>query len=87
VSNVFGRVRGHGQTKRNLREAFTDRVLLLPSAEASNAWRPPSRILRSVGIAELRRQANELRARYACPSTNGCTGSGVEPPATQAMFR
>jgi spermidine synthase len=89
VSNVFGRVRGHGQTKRNLREAFSDRVLLLPSAEASNVVAtafadPPV----PVGIAELRRQATELRARYALPFHKWVHRlQESNPPATQAIFR
>lgn len=68
VANVFGRVRGHGATKRHLREAFADAALFLPSAEASNvvatafAERPAA-----VDIAELRRRATDLRARYALP--------------------
>jgi spermidine synthase len=68
VANVFGRVRGHGATKRHLREAFADAALFLPSAEASNvvatafAERPAA-----VDVAELRRRATGLRARYGLP--------------------
>ena len=68
AANVFGRVRGHGATKRHLRQAFDDAVLFLPSAEASNvvatafAERPAT-----TGVAEFRRRATELRARYGLP--------------------
>src|SRR5258708_3353972 len=36
VANAFGRVRGHGQTKRHLREVFGTGMVLLPSPDSNN---------------------------------------------------
>ena len=68
VANVFGRVRGHGQTKRHLREIFGDGVVLLPSSDSKNVLvtafaDPPA----PVSAAQLRNRAAELKERYDLP--------------------
>jgi spermidine synthase len=68
VANVFGRVRGHGQTKRHLREVFGSGTVLLPSADSKNVVvtafaDPPA----SISTGELRDRAATLRERYGLP--------------------
>jgi spermidine synthase len=89
VANAFGRVRGHGQTKRNLREAFAGNVVLLPSVEASNvlatAFAEPPGI---VTVAELRDRAALLRTRYGLPFPRWVHRlQQANPPGTQPLFR
>ncbi|MEO8344348.1 MAG: fused MFS/spermidine synthase [Betaproteobacteria bacterium] len=68
VANVFGRVRGHGQTKRHLGEAFGRGVVLLPSSDSKNVLisafaDPPT----PASPAQLRERAVMLQARYDIP--------------------
>ncbi len=68
VANLFGRVRGHGQTKRHLREVFGNGTLLLPSPDSNNVLvtafaDPPA----TVSAGELRDRASTLRERYGLP--------------------
>ena len=68
VANCFGRVRGHGQTKRHLQQAFGDGVVLLPSSDSKNVLvtafaDPPA----TVSAAQLRQRAAKLKARYDLP--------------------
>ena len=68
VANVFGRVRGHGETKRHLRAVFAEHILLLPSAESKNVL--VSAFADGVaGVAQerLRARAIRLRERYGLP--------------------
>ena len=89
VANVFGRVRGHGQTKRHLREAFGAGVVLLPSSDSKNVLvsafaDPPA----PVGVAQLRNRAEELKARYDLPFGKWVHAlQQANPPDTQALFR
>jgi spermidine synthase len=68
VANTFGRVRGHGQTKRHLYEVFGRGVVLLPSADSKNVLvtafaEPPE----PVSAARLRERAAALKTRYDLP--------------------
>ena len=68
VANTFGRVRGHGQTKRHVRDVFGSAVLLLPSLDSKNVVvtafaDPPA----SVSAAQLRDRAARLKERYDLP--------------------
>ena len=89
VANVFGRVRGHGQTKRHLREAFGGGVLLLPSADSKNVLvsafaDPPA----PVSVAQLRHRAAELKERYDLPFVKWVHAlQRANPPDAQALFR
>ncbi len=68
VANAFGRVRGHGQTKRALGDVFGLGIVLLPSSDSKNvvitAFRdPPS----SATGSELRERAVRLQTTYDLP--------------------
>lgn len=68
VANVFGRVRGHGQTKLYLYDVFGKGMVLLPSADSKNVLvtafaDPPA----PVGAGELRNRAAALKERYDLP--------------------
>jgi spermidine synthase len=68
VANVFGRVRGHGQTKKHLGEVFGRGMVLLPSSDSKNVVitgfaDPPS----PASAAHLRDRAVQLQARYDLP--------------------
>lgn len=88
VANVFGRVRGHGATKRHLREAFADAVLLLPSAEASNVVatgfaEPPA----TVTVGDLRDRAELLHDRYGLPFAKWVHRlQQANPPGARRLF-
>jgi spermidine synthase len=89
VANVFGRVRGHGQTKRHLRETFGSGVVLLPSADSKNVLvsafaDPPA----PVSVAQLRQRAAELKERYDLPFVKWVHAlQQANPPDLQALFR
>ena len=89
VANVFGRVRGHGQTKRHLRAVFAEHILLLPSAESKNVLvsafpDAPA----TVGLTHLRKRAAHLRERYGLPFQKWAHSlQQVNPPETQTLFR
>jgi spermidine synthase len=89
VTNVFGRVRGHGQTKRNLGEAFAGNVVLLPSAEASNVLATAFRKRpEPLTVAELRERAALLRTRYGLPFQQWVPRlQQADPPGTRPLFR
>jgi len=88
-ANLFGRVRGHGQTKRNLRAVFGDDLLLLPSADGRNVLASafadagaPAR------LAQLRRRAALLRERYGLPFHPWVHAlPQANPPESQSLFR
>lgn len=68
VANTFGRVRGHGQTKRHLRDVFGDGLVLLPSLDSKNVLvtafaDPPA----PATAAQLRNRAARLKGRYELP--------------------
>ena len=89
VANIFGRVRGHGQTKRHLREVFGNGVVLLPSSDSKNVLisafaDPPA----TVSVAQLRRRAATLKDRYDLPFVKWVHAQQqANPPDTQALFR
>jgi len=89
VANVFGRVRGHGQTKRHLREVFGTGLVLLPSTDSKNVLvtafaDPPA----SVSVAQLRNRAAELKERYDLPFVKWVHALQQDnPPETQLLFR
>lgn len=89
VANVFGRVRGHGQTKRHLREVFGSGVVLLPSSDSKNVLAtafadPPA----PVSAARLRARAAELRERYDLPFVKWVHAlQQANPPEQQSLFR
>jgi len=88
-ANLFGRVRGHGQTKRNLREVFGRDLLLLPSADGKNVLASGfSDVENPPGLAELRARATELREHYGLPFHKWVhTLQLANPQETQALFR
>jgi spermidine synthase len=88
VANVFGRVRGHGQTKQNLRDVFGERMLLQPSAEAKNVVASAFADASStVGVAELRLRAARLRERYDLPFHKWVHAlQQANPPESQSLF-
>jgi spermidine synthase len=68
VANIFGRVRGHGRTMRNLRDVFGDAMVQLPSSDSKNVLvtafaDPPA----PIGVAQLRNRAATLKERYDLP--------------------
>ena len=89
VANVFGRVRGHGQTKRHLRETFGSGVVLLPSSDSKNVLAtafadPPA----PVSVAQLRNRAAALKERYDLPFLKWVHElQRANSPETQALFR
>ena len=89
VANVFGRVRGHGQTKRHLRETFGSGVVLLPSTDSKNVLvsafaDPPA----PVSVGQLRHRAAELKERYDLPFVKWVHAlQQANPPDLQALFR
>ena len=89
VANVFGRVRGHGQTKRHLRETFGSGVVLLPSTDSKNVLvsafaDPPA----PVSVAQLRHRAAELKERYDLPFVKWVHAlQQANPLDAQALFR
>ena len=89
VANIFGRVRGHGQTKRHLREVFGNGVVLLPSSDSKNVLisafaDPPA----TVSVAQLRRRAATLKDRYDLPFVKWVHAQQqANPPDSQALFR
>jgi spermidine synthase len=89
VANVFGRVRGHGQTKRHLRETFGSGVVLLPSTDSKNVLvsafaDPPA----PVSVAQLRHRAAELKESYDLPFVKWVHAlQQANPPDLQALFR
>jgi len=89
VANAFGRVRGHGQTKRHLREVFGNGMVLLPSPDSNNVLvtafaDPPA----SVSAAELRDRAAVLRERYGLPFVKWVHALRQgNTPEQQALFR
>jgi spermidine synthase len=89
VANVFGRVRGHGQTKRHLREAFGNGVVLLPSSDSKNVLAtafadPPV----PVSVAQLRNRAADLKERYDLPFVKWVHAlQQANPPDAQVLFR
>ena len=89
VANVFGRVRGHGQTKRHLRETFGSGVVLLPSSDSKNVLAtafadPPA----PVTAAQLRNRAAKLKERYELPFVKWVHElQRANTSETQALFR
>jgi spermidine synthase len=89
IANVFGRVRGHGQTKRHLRETFGSGVVLLPSTDSKNVLvsafaDPPA----PVSVAQLRHRAAELKDRYDLPFVKWVHAmQQANLPDGQALFR
>ncbi len=89
VANVFGRVRGHGQTKRHLRDVFGNGLVLLPSTDSKNVLvtafaDPPA----PVSMARLRDRAARLRERYGLPFGKWVHAlQQANPPTQQALFR
>jgi len=89
VANVFGRVRGHGQTKRHLREIFGSGLVLLPSADSKNVLvsafaDPPAPVV----VAQLRQRAAELKERYDLPFVKWVHAlQRANPPDAQSLFR
>ena len=68
VSNVFGRVHGHGRTKRHFRDVFGTGVVLLPSPDSKNVLvsafvDPPA----ASSAAQLRDRAVDLKDCYDLP--------------------
>jgi len=89
VSNVFGRVHGHGQTKQHFRDVFGNGVVLLPSPDSKNvlvsAFVDPPAICMA---AELRDRASELKGRYDLPFVKWVHAlQRANTPETQALFR
>jgi spermidine synthase len=88
VANVFGRVRGHGQTKRHLREVFGTGMLLLPSPDSKNVLvtafaHPPA----TIGVAPLRDVAAQLKERYDLPFVKWVHAlQRANAPDTQALI-
>jgi spermidine synthase len=89
VANVFGRVRGHGQTKRHLRQVFGSGLVLLPSPDSKNVLvtafaDPPA----PVTVAQLRARASKLRERYRLPFHKWVHAlQQANPPDTQVLMR
>jgi spermidine synthase len=89
VANVFGRVRGHGQTKCHLRQVFGSGLVLLPSPDSKNVLvtafaDPPA----PVSIAHLRDRARKLRERYGFPFGKWVHAlQQANPPTLQTLFR
>jgi spermidine synthase len=88
VANVFGRVRGHRQTKRHLREVFGDGTVLLPSAESKNVLvNAFADAPATVSVAHLRTRAAHLREKYGLPFHKWVhTLQQANPPESQALF-
>jgi hypothetical protein len=89
AANVFGRVHGHGQTKRHLREVFGTGVVLLPSPDSKNvlvsAFADPPAYCTA---AQLRNRAAELKTRYDLPFVKWVHAlQRANTPDSQVLFR
>jgi spermidine synthase len=89
VANVFGRVHGHGRTKKHFRDVFGEGVVLLPSPDSKNvlvsAFADPPE---PAGVAQLRDRAAELKERYDLPFVKWVHAmQQANLKETQALFR
>ncbi len=89
MANVFGRVHGHGRTKRHFRDVFGAGVVLLPSPDSKNVLvsafaDPPA----TCSAAQLRDRAAGLKERYDLPFVKWVHAlQRANTPETQALFR
>ena len=89
MANVFGRVHGHGRTKKHFRDVFDEGVVLLPSPDSKNVLvsafaDPPA----ATSAAQLRDRAAVLKDRYDLPFVKWVHAlQRANTPESQALFR